>query len=250
MLIGLAVYVSAAPALPPDQRDRVVTSGAARRPLERSEWRAIFALMILFLPTSLFWATYEQQGNTIPLWADTYTDRYVNLLLWHGEIPVTWFQAVNPFMIFAFTPFILALWARQAARGTEPSTVTKMALGCFGVALANLLMIGAAWQSDGGPQASWLWLAGYFVIITIGELYLSPIGLSLVSKVSPARVVSMMMGVWLATSFVGNFIGGWLGSYWTFMSKAHFFLMIAGVAALAGLVMLAFNRPLRRVLGE
>ena len=204
--------------------------------------------MVLLLPTSLFWATYEQQGNTIPLWADDYTDRHINLLIWHGEIPVTWFQAFNPFMIFAFTPFVLMLWARQAARGREPSTVTKMAVGCFGVALANLIMVGAVWQSDGAPQASWLWLFAYFVVITVGELYLSPIGLSLVSKVSPGRMVSMMMGVWFATSFVGNLIGGWLGSYWTVMDKSAFFLMIAGVAAFAGLVILAFNRPLRAAL--
>jgi proton-dependent oligopeptide transporter, POT family len=250
MVIGLLIYLYAVPSLPADERDRVVTSGSARRPLDRNEWRSILALGLLFLPTSLFWATYEQQGNTIPLWADDYTDRSVNLLFWHGDIPVTWFQAFNPFMIFAFTPFVLALWARQAARGTEPSTVTKMALGCFGVTLANLIMVGAAWQSGGGPQASWLWLFAYFVVITIGELYLSPIGLSLVSKVSPGRVVSMMMGLWLATSFIGNFIGGWLGSYWSSMSKPMFFLMIAAVAALAGLVILAFNRPLRRALGD
>jgi POT family proton-dependent oligopeptide transporter len=250
MLIGLAIYLYAAPMLPPDERERVVTSGAARRPLAGWEWRSILALMVLFLPTTLFWATYEQQGNTIPLWADDYTDRHINLLVWHGEIPVTWFQAFNPFLILLFTPFILSLWARQAARGTEPSTVTKMAIGCYGVTLANLLMLGAVWQSDGGPQASWLWLLGYFVIITLGELYLSPIGLSLVSKVSPGRVVSTMMGVWLGTSFVGNFIGGWLGSHWTTMSKAHFFIMIAGVAALAGTAILAFNRPLKSALGN
>jgi POT family proton-dependent oligopeptide transporter len=145
---------------------------------------------------------------------------------------------------------VLALWARQAARGTEPSTVTKMALGCFGVTLANLIMVGAAWQSGGGPQASWLWLLAYFVIITIGELYLSPIGLSLVSKVAPARIVSVMMGVWLATSFVGNLVSGWLGSHWNTMNKASFFLMIAGIAACAGLVILAFNRPLRAALQQ
>ena len=125
-----------------------------------------------------------------------------------------------------------------------------MALGCFGVALANLIMVGAAWQSAGGADASWLWLLGYFVVITIGELYLSPIGLSLVSKVAPARIVSMMMGVWLATSFIGNFIAGWLGSFWSSMDKRMFFLMIAGIAALAGAVILAFDRPLRPVLKE
>ena len=250
MTIGLLVYLYAAPMLPADERDRVVTSGNDRRPLDRTEWRSILALLALFLPTSLFWATYEQQGNTIPLWADDYTDRHINLLIWHGEIPVTWFQAFNPFMIFAFTPFVLMLWARQAARGREPSTVTKMAVGCFGVALANLIMVGAVWQADGAPQASWTWLFAYFAVITLGELYLSPIGLSLVSKVSPARMVSMLMGVWFLTSFVGNLVGGWLGSFWTVMDKSAFFLMIAGVAAFAGLVILAFNRPLRAALEE
>jgi POT family proton-dependent oligopeptide transporter len=111
-------------------------------------------------------------------------------------------------------------------------------------------MVGAAWQSGGGPDASWLWLLGYFVVITIGELYLSPIGLSLVSKVAPARMVSMLMGVWLATSFVGNFIAGWLGSFWSSMDKSRFFLMIAGVALVAGLVILAFERPLRNVIKD
>jgi POT family proton-dependent oligopeptide transporter len=110
-------------------------------------------------------------------------------------------------------------------------------------------MAGAAWQAGGAPEASWLWLFAYFVIITIGELYLSPVGLSLVSKVSPARMVSMMMGVWLGTSFVGNFIGGWLGSFWSTMDKMYFFLMIAAVAAGAGLVIWAFDRPLRSTLG-
>jgi len=151
-------------------------------------------------------------------------------------------------MIFAFTPFVVALWARQAEHGSEPSSVTKMALGCFGVALANLIMVGAAWQSAGAPDASWLWLFGYFVVITIGELYLSPIGLSLVSKVAPVQAISMMMGVWLGTSFVGNFIAGWLGSFWSTMNKMEFFLMIAGVAAFAGLVILALGQPMRRVL--
>src|SRR5262249_37700647 len=189
----------------------------------------------------------EQQGNTIALWADSSTDRSINLLFWRGEIPVTWFQAFNPFMIFAFTPFIVALWASQARAGREPSSVMKMAIGCFGVALSYLVMAYAALQAGGG-QASWLWLFVYFVIITIGELYLSPVGLSLVSKVAPARVLSLMMGVWLATSFVGNFLAGWLGSYWSSMEKPAFFTMIASVAALAGLSIILLNRPLRRTL--
>jgi proton-dependent oligopeptide transporter, POT family len=152
-------------------------------------------------------------------------------------------------MIFAFTPFVIALWARQAARRSEPSTITKMALGCFGVTAAYLIMAAAAWYADGG-QASWLWLFGFFVVITVGELYLSPVGLSLVTKIAPARIVSMMMGVWLATSFIGGFLAGWLGSFWSRMEKPEFFLLIAAIAALAGLAIFACRWLLRGMLRE
>jgi proton-dependent oligopeptide transporter, POT family len=142
----------------------------------------------------------EQQGNAIALWADDDTDRTIDLIFWHGEIPVTWFQAFNPFMIFTFTPLIVTFWTWQAEHGKEPSTVREMALGCFGVALSYLIMAGAAW-SAGGNSASWRWLLAYFVVITSGELNLSPIGLSLVSKIAPTRMISTMMGLWLDRQF-------------------------------------------------
>jgi POT family proton-dependent oligopeptide transporter len=167
--------------------------------LNPGERRAILALLALFVPNTLFWAAYEQMGNTIILWADAYTDRSLDVLHLFGagaELPTTWFLAVNPFMIFAFTPFVVALWARQAARGTEPSTITKMAYGCFGVCAAYLIMVAAALNTGGAAgKASWLWLFAYFVVITLGELYLSPVGLSFVTKVAPARLVSLLMGV-------------------------------------------------------
>jgi proton-dependent oligopeptide transporter, POT family len=249
MTIALAIYLYAMPGLPPDELHKAMAAGIENKSLDRNEWRGILALIALFVPTTLFWATYEQQGNTIVLWADDHTDRAINLILWRGEIPITWFQAFNPFMIFAFTPLVIALWTWQAKRGKEPSTVTKMSIGCFGVTLANLIMVAAAWRAT-GDEASWLWLLGYFFVITIGELYLSPIGLSLVSKVAPARMVSMLMGLWLATSFTGNFMAGWLGSFWSGMDKTTFFLMIAGIALIAGAVILAFDRPLRNVIRD
>jgi POT family proton-dependent oligopeptide transporter len=187
-------------------------------------------------------------GNTTILWIDRNVDRHIDLFGWIVQIPTTSFLAFNPFMIFAFTPFIVALWARQAARGTEPSTITKMSFGCFGVTAANLVMALAALHAGGG-QASWLWLLGYFVIITLGELYLSPVGLSLVTKVAPVRILSMMMGVWLATSFTGGFLAGFIGSYWSRMEKPEFFLLVAAIAALAGAIIFACRRPLRG-LGE
>src|SRR5581483_2483991 len=248
MTTGLVIYLVASRTLPPDARTRATADGLPHR-FGRDEWRAMIALLVLSLPVTFYWAAYEQQANTIALWASDHTDRTLNLLIASFTIPATWFQAFNPFMIFAFTPFILALWKRQAERGTEPPTIAKMAYGCFINALAYLVLFGAALNA-GADKASWLWLLAYFIVLTIGELYLSPIGLSLVTKVAPARAISMMMGVWLATSFTGGFLAGYLGSFWSGMAKSAFFTMIALIAALAGLVILAFVRPLKPVLRE
>jgi proton-dependent oligopeptide transporter, POT family len=253
MCIGLCIYLYALPLLPPDELHKAkaaqIGKTVERTPLTLAQCRAIIALLVLFVPNTLFWGTYEQIGNTIVLWADADTDRAITLFGLHAEIPTTTFLAFNPFLIFAFTPFVVALWARQAARGTEPSTITKMALGCFGVTAAYLIMAFAALHADGG-KASWLWLLGFFVVITLGELYLSPVGLSLVTKVAPTRMLSMMMGVWLATSFTGGFLAGWLGSLWSRMQKPEFFLMIAAIAALAGVIILVCRWPLRGALNE
>ena len=249
MCIGLSIYLYALPLLPQDELHKARAAHVERKPLDRDQWRAIIALLVLFLPNTLFWATYEQMGNTTILWIDTNVDRSIDLFGWTAQIPTTWFLAFNPFMIFAFTPFVVTLWARQAARGTEPSTITKMALGCFGVTAANLVKAFAAFHAGSG-QASWLWVLGSIAIITVGELYLSPVGLSLVTKVAPARILSMMMGVWLATSFTGGFLAGWLGSFWSRMEKPHFFLMIAAISALAGVIIFLCRWPLRGALRE
>jgi len=272
MVIGLCIYLYALPLLPADemhkaQRKEFRSSAAKQLPhpnppplagerREGVERRAVLALLALFVPNTLFWAAYEQMGNTIILWADDYTDRSIDALHLFGltaQIPTTWFLAVNPFMIFAFTPFVVALWARQAARGAEPSTITKMAYGCFGVAIAYLIMVAAALSvsdtavSSVSANASWLWLLAYFVVITIAELYLSPVGLSYVTKVAPARLISLMMGVWLATSFTGGFLSGYIGSFWSRMAKPEFFLLVAGVAALAGVMIWGCRWVVREV---
>ena len=249
MCIGLCIYLYALPLLPPDELHKVKVAHAERTPLTREQWRAIVALLILFVPNTLFWATYEQMGNTTILWIDANVDRHIDLFGLNLQIPTTTFLAFNPFMIFAFTPFVVAWWGRQAARGTEPSTITKMALGCFGVTASNLVKAFAAFHAGNG-QASSLWVLGAIAIITVGELYLSPVGLSLVTKVAPRHMLSMMMGVWLATSFVGGFLAGWLGSFWSRMQPQQYFLMIAAIAALAGVAMWLCRWPLRGALRE
>jgi POT family proton-dependent oligopeptide transporter len=153
-------------------------------------------------------------------------------------------------MIFAFTPFLLALWTRQAARGTEPNSIMKMTFGCFYMAAANLVMIAAVLVAGGG-KSSWLWLVVYIALTTIGEIYLSPISLSLYSKAAPPRLLSTMMAINFIPNFLGGgFLQGWLGSFWSSMSKLSFFAMIAVLAGLAGLVVWVFDRPLRPILRE
>ena len=240
MTIGLIIYLAATPHLP---RDAFEKRSLPDNKLDAKAWQSIAALLLLFAPVSLFWATYEQQGNTIALWADQFTDRH----FLGGEIPVTWFQAFNPFMLFAFTPFIVALWRWQGKN--EPATSTKLGMGCLINALAYLVMVAAAWSAGGG-KASWLWLLFYFVVITVGELYLSPTGLSLVTKIAPKTLLSMMMGVWLATSFVGGFLAGYLGTFWSSMDKANFFLMLALISSVAGVAIMLLRRPLRAVLQD
>ena len=248
MVIGLLIYMFALRTLPPDQLQTAKASKTENKNMTGDDWKGVIAIILLVAPVTLFWATYEQQGNTINLWADAFTDRRLIPGIWDLEIPVTWFQAFNPFMIFAFTPFVVALWSRQSKKGSEPSTVAKMAIGCFLCAVSYVVLAGAAYVTGPAGHASWLWLLLYFVILTIGELYLSPIGLALVARVSPAKIVSMIMGVWFITSFAGNFLQGYLGSFWSSMDKTDFFLMIAGVAAVAGGVVTLFIIPLKPIL--
>jgi proton-dependent oligopeptide transporter, POT family len=248
MVLGLITYLLALRTMPPDNLARSKAAKAETKKLTGTDWKAVISLIILFIPVTFFWATYEQQGNTISLWADQFTDRRLIPGVVDWQIPVTWFQAFNPFMIFAFTPFIVAFWARQSKKGTEPSTVTKMALGCLMCGLSYLVLAAAAYVIGESGHASWLWLLVFFAIITVGELYLSPLGLSLVSRVSPPQIVSMMMGVWFITNFTGNLLEGYLGSFWSTMDKFHFFLMIAGIVIAAGAVIWLFDRPLKPIL--
>jgi len=247
MVIGQVTYFFALRTLPPDRIARLKTVTEEKKKLTSQEWKAVIALILLCIPTSLFWAVYEQQGNTISLWAQSFTNRHLIPGIIDWEIPVTWFQAFNPFMIFAFTPFVVGLWAWQARRGKEPTTVMKMALGNFMLALSYIIMAGAAY-STGSGQASWLWLLAFFVVITLGELYLSPIGLALVARVAPAQILSMMMGLWFITSFVGNQLQGVIGSFFSSMDKTHFFLLCAAVGGAAAVITWLFERPLRSVL--
>jgi proton-dependent oligopeptide transporter, POT family len=243
MLVGLGIYLGGQRTLPPDALPQARTLAAEKKPLGPGERRAVLTLIVVCALVTMFWAAYDQQGNTLVLWAEDFTDRSIDLLVWRGEVPSTWFLALNPLMIFIFTPLIVRLWARQGRQGTELSAISKMAFGCLCVACANLVMAAAAWTAAG--KASALWLVGYFAIATIGELHLAPVGLALVSKLAPARILSMMMGFWFAATLPGDILAGFLGGFWSTMAKPDFFLMIASIAALGSAAIWATSRATR-----
>jgi len=249
MLIGLFTYLFAMRTLPADNLTKSKAAPGGKAKFTGDDWKAVIALLAICIPAIFFWATYEQQGNTINLWAQDFMDRRLIPGVVDWEIPITWFQAFNPIMIVLFTPFIVALWGRQANKGTELSTPMKMSIGCLLVGVSYLILAGVAYLNhvDTGGHAYWIWTAFYFVVLTLGELYLSPVGLSLFARVAPMQIVSLMMGFWLTTSFLGNFLQGYLGSFWSSMPKVHFWLMIAALAAGAGVAVGLMTVVLRPV---
>jgi proton-dependent oligopeptide transporter, POT family len=211
-------------------------------PQEKSRLWGLIAVCVISVA---FWAAYEQQGNTIALWADAYTDRHI--CGW--EFPASWVQSMNPAFVFLLTPLITAFWARQSRKEREPSAVTKMVIGCLLLGASFLVMVPAARAvAEHGHRVGIVWLMAFTLVATLGELYLSPVGLSLVTKVAPVRMVSTMMGVWFLSSFVGNYAAGFLGTYWEKMPKDAFFLLVAAVAMAAGLAIRVFRKPLKRAM--
>ena len=248
MVIGLLVYLSGQRHLAPDLIMQKKQSGQkiSREPLSREDWLKVGAIFAMMALSVVFWSVYEQQGNTMALWADANTDR----MIFGWEMPASWFQAFNPLMIFIFVPLLTMFWQRQDRRGKEPSSIAKMGIGCTLLAAAFLVLIPPARELAVHPRASLWWLAGCTFVLTIGEIYLSPIGLSLVTKIAPSRMASMMMGVWFLSSFFGNYLSGHLGTFWEKMPKERFFLMMTALSFAAGLAFFALLKPLHKAIGH
>ncbi len=260
MMVGLCIYLWGRRWLAPDNLDRRASEQASPKTgteaspdlradpaTQANDRNRIVGLVVICLVVMLFWAAFEQQGNTIAMFADVDTDRHV--LGW--EVPATWFQSLNPMFIFLFTPLITTFWAWQARRGREPSSPAKMAIGCFLLGASFLVLLSPArtFAMDGIP-VSMFWLIGFSAVLTMGELYLSPVGLSLVTKLAPARMVSMLMGVWFLAQFAGNFLAGYLGHFWDIWPEEQFFLMVAGVAALAGVIITSLLKRLNQAMAQ
>jgi POT family proton-dependent oligopeptide transporter len=251
MLIATAIYLHGLRWLPPDELHRTRAAHTVPPPLTAHDRRAIVGLSCVFALVAFFWAIYDQVNFSMPAWTVAFTNRAVAFGSWSFEIPASWFPSLNPLMIFILTPIIIKAWGALAEVGREPSDVAKMAFAFFCVALANLVLVAAALVNSGPTdKASPFWLVGYYFIGTVGELHLAPVGLALVSRLAPARALSLMMGLWFAASFPGDLIGGRLGGLWVSMSKPHLFLLFAAIAATAGALMFALSPVLKRSFEE
>jgi POT family proton-dependent oligopeptide transporter len=247
MVLGLIIYSIGQKHLAPDSLQQAKAAGGGevkREPLTSDEWKRVGALIGLCALNVVFWAVYEQQGNTMQTWADENTAWPVILGF---QIPSTWFQSFNPAFIFILAPLFDMLWRWQAKRDKEPSSVAKMAIGCFLLGISFIVMVVGA-QLVGSGKGSLLWPVVCTLMLTVGELYLSPIGLSLVTKVSPARIVSMMMGMWFLSSFAGNILSGKIGRLYTSWSHESFFLLLMALGCGTGVAMWAFSKPLKRAM--
>jgi POT family proton-dependent oligopeptide transporter len=248
MLIGLAVYHFGRHHLPTDRQTEHEASlpekPASEEKLTPVEWKSIGALIFLCVVNIVFWAVYEQQGNTMQLWSHDRT----NWMMFGWLAPSSWFQAFNPFFILIFTVPLTLFWGWQNKRNQEPSTVTKMGLGCMLLGLAFVIMIVGAKTLGATEKGSPFWLICTTLVLTLGELYLSPIGLSLVTKLAPVRMVSMLMGMWFFSAFFGNILSGILGGFYNVISKQAFFSLMSVLAVSAGLVFFAVSRPLHAII--
>jgi POT family proton-dependent oligopeptide transporter len=217
------------------------------RKLEGDDRQRVIALCILCLGTIAFWAIYEQQGNTLQLWADEKT----NWTFFGIDVPTTWYQSFNPAMIFMFAPLLDMFWNSRAKQGKASSSVRKMGIGCVLCGLAFIIMILAAKVvGPGVEKGSLLWLVITTWIFTMGELYLSPIGLSLVTKVAPARMLSMMMGMWFLSNFFGNYLAGYIGTFYEKMPKDAFFGILCLMGVVVGLLFFAAESRMKKVIGD
>ena len=210
-------------------------------PVERSRrW----VILVLFLAVALFWSIFEQAGSTLNLFADRSTD---NTLPLYGAFPSSWFQSLNSAFIIIFAPVFAWLWIRLGTR--QPSVPTKFAFGLVGAGLGFMVLMPAASLAATGVKVSVLWLTVTYLFHTWGELSISPVGLSAMTKLAPARIVSLIMGVWFLGASVGNYLGGQMASLYSSMPLSTLFGVVGAFGIACGGLMFAFTKPLTKLMG-
>jgi proton-dependent oligopeptide transporter, POT family len=244
MAIGLAIYCSFLHLLPPEP-DRSLLAAEAQpdaAPVIR-EHVAILLLMIAMVV--LFRVGYEQSGNVIALWVSDFTDRTIDLFGTRRTIPATWFQSINPLLIIIGTPILIRIWRRRRKKETTLHLLRRMAIGCLIATSAMLVMVFASLASGPeGTRVSSLWVFAYFALLTLGELFVIPVGLTLVESLAPARFASMAMGGWYIAKFLGSLLAGFMGAYWQVIPASTFFALGMGATFLGAVGLYSMARLL------
>ena len=234
MILGITLYQAFRSrylegiGLPPKAEPKAVEEAAPRPPLSRVEWQRIGVILVLaFVANIAFWAAFEQAGSSMNVFAAQNTDRTLWGLL-DAPFPATWYQSVNPAAIIIFAPVFAWLWVFLNHRGLNPSTPTKFALGLWLLGLAFLSMVFGAMDAQDGPAAPH-WLLITFVVYTWGELCLSPVGLSMVTKLAPVHLQSLMMGLWFFSFSLSNLLAGLIARYSVRLESGEATFLIEGL---------------------
>src|SRR5690606_34241792 len=239
MFLGLVIYLAGRRYLPPEPA-RFVQPVATPRDVRRGHRKVWWLLLGVGIAATIFRGAYEQIGNTLPLWIDTGVDR-----AWLGfTIPMTWFQSLNPLLVISMTPLLLLAWRRRADAGRERSPATRMAIGALVVAAAYLLLATVT-ALAGGARVDWPWVVAFFVILTLGELYILPTGLGLFAKLAPPRLGATTVASWFLAIFSGSLLAGVVGTLWSKASHPAFFLLLAALAVIAAALLWRLDRPIR-----
>ncbi|MFY9725450.1 MAG: peptide MFS transporter [Bryobacteraceae bacterium] len=202
------------------------------------------AILVLFVASAVFWASYEQAGSSLSLFAERSTDRHI----FGFEFPASWFQFVQPVFVIALAPVFAWLWLAMNRRKIEPSSPAKFSMGLLWAGLAIAILVPAALMSEHGALVSYWWLTGTYFMQTIGELCLSPVGLSAMTKLAPARAAGFMMGIWFLSISIGNWTAGKAASLYSSIPLPSLFGVVAGCTIVAALVLALVIRPTVRLM--
>ncbi|MDI3409156.1 peptide MFS transporter [Streptomyces cavernicola] len=207
----------------------------------------IHAFMWFFITAVLFWMIYDQSGSMLNLFANGKTDRMIG----GWEFPASWLQSANPAWIIILAPIFASLWVWLAKRNREPSTVMKFSLAMLliGGSFGLMALAGAAAANSESGKVTVFWLLGVYLVQTLGELCLSPVGLSLSTKLAPAQFLSQIMGLWFLATATGNALNGWAVKLNAPMGDAAYYTMWAIIAALAGVSFMLASKKIRALMG-
>jgi POT family proton-dependent oligopeptide transporter len=217
--------------------------------LSAEEKRRVLVVVVLFLGSALFWSGYEQAGSSLNLFAERYTDRALGSFV----VPASWFQSLNPAFVIALAPLVAWLWIALARRHLNPSAPASFAIGVILMGSGFVVMAVAASIVAHGSKVLPYWLIATYLLHTLGELCLSPVGLSYTTKLSPKRLVGQMMGMWFLSLSLGNLAAGLIAGEFDASNVAAMpgqYMHIVYFAVGLGAVLLVLSRPVKKLMGD